>query len=204
MAKVRCEICQRNFKNEEALAMHNSAMHSSSEKDPSKPGTGFKKWVIGGIIGIAVLALAFWIITPVITGGAVGVGGSSCRTMPAHEMNIGGHQNLAMHIHPELTIIIDGVPQPIPANTGIGPGFMRPIHTHDSTGVLHVEAQCVRTFYLGEFFDTWGMPFSENQIFDKTTNEGTITVTVNGQPTSQYRDLPLRDLDRIVIEFTSF
>jgi hypothetical protein len=81
---------------------------------------------------------------------------------------------------------------------------MRPVHTHDSSGDLHIEAQCVRQFYLGEFFDVWGVPFNEDQILSKTSAQGTITVTVNGQPSDLYRDLPLNDRDRIVIEFTSF
>ena len=31
MPKVRCEICDRNFKNEESLAMHNQAIHTPEE-----------------------------------------------------------------------------------------------------------------------------------------------------------------------------
>src|SRR3989344_5238321 len=194
MTKSRCDSCNRNFKNEESLAMHNSAVHSSYQKSNSD-NKKIKSWIIGLIILAIILGLAVWIFAPIITGGAVGVS-NSCQTISATEMNIGGHQNLALHIHSNLEIIIDGIPQIIPADIGIESGIMRPIHTHDSTGKIHIEAQCVRTFYLEEFFDIWGREFSTNQIFDRTTVEGTLIITVNGQPSNQFEKLPLRDGDK--------
>jgi hypothetical protein len=35
MTKTHCEVCDRNFKNEEALEMHNNAMHKAPEKPKS-------------------------------------------------------------------------------------------------------------------------------------------------------------------------
>ncbi len=58
MAKTRCEICDRNFKNEESLAMHNSSKHSKqviAKKTSSKKIKGFAVlivvliFIIGGI-----------------------------------------------------------------------------------------------------------------------------------------------------------
>jgi hypothetical protein len=47
---------------------------------------------------------------------------------------------LVYHSHPELAITINGVAQVIPITfeTGYDAGCSRVIHTHDSTGVLHV------------------------------------------------------------------
>jgi hypothetical protein len=199
--KARCDICDRSFKNSESLAAHNSSKHpelSSPAKSTFTISKKTKNWIVALAVILPVVLLLGWVFSSVFTSANV------CQTMPAHQMNIGGHSNLAMHIHPHLTVIIDGIPQLIPADTGIGPGLMRPIHTHDSSGELHVEAQCVRQFYLGEFFDVWGVPFNEDQILSKTSAQGTITITVNGQTTDLYRDIPLNDRDRIVIEFTSF
>jgi hypothetical protein len=99
---------------------------------------------------------------------------SSCKTDPVTEINIGDHSNLALHIHPELQIMIDGIPQPIPSNIGVQTGVMRPLHTHDSTGVLHVEGPCQRDFTIGEFFQIWDQTFTAECIFDKCTSQGTL------------------------------
>ncbi len=199
MAKAYCSICNRNFKNEEALEMHNKSKHAPSNTETILLNVKkIRNWTIGVVIIGFILALIGWAIMSAANSSA------SCLTMPATEMNIGGHTNLALHIHPFLTIFIDGVQQPIPANIGIFPGVMRPVHTHDATGELHIESKCVRTFRLGDFFDIWGKEFSKDQILNKTSAEGTITMTVNGQQSDDFENLPLRDGDRIVIRFDSF
>src|SRR3989344_1406608 len=43
-----------------------------------------------------------------------------------------------LHWHPELTIFAKGEKQEIPANLGIGT-VHNPMHTHDSSGVIHLE-----------------------------------------------------------------
>lgn len=47
----------------------------------------------------------------------------------------------------------------VPAGIGIDAGehFIAPIHTHDGTGVIHVESPEARTFSLGQFFGVWGV-----------------------------------------------
>src|SRR5262249_6835487 len=76
------------------------------------------------------------------------------------------HNGLAIHFHPHVTIIINGQQQVIPANTGIpldtsgNPVGFYSIHTHDTSGTIHVESpNAGRTFHLHDFFDIWGMPF---------------------------------------------
>lgn len=70
-----------------------------------------------------------------------------------------GHQRLVDHIHPVLNITVDGEPEEIPVNVGIAPNCMSEIHTHDTTGTLHIEsfiAGRVHDFNLGDFFSVWG------------------------------------------------
>lgn len=65
---------------------------------------------------------------------------------------------LVMHIHPQLTILVDGVAEVIPAGIGLG-ACERAIHTHDedaAAGVIHVESQTRREYTLGDFFSVWG------------------------------------------------
>jgi len=75
--KVRCEICNRNFKDKDGLEMHNSAKHSKPEKKSSK--LNYKK-----IRNYGVLVL---IIVLVIAGGIWLFSGA--KTLPPTDMQ--GH-----------------------------------------------------------------------------------------------------------------
>jgi hypothetical protein len=106
------------------------------------------------------------------------------------------------HIHPYLEIMVNGRRQEIPANTGVTLGCMSALHTHDSTGKIHVESPERRDFTLGDFFAVWNKPFSKDQILDYTV-DGThvLTVTVNGKAIDTYENTILRDEDTIVISY---
>ncbi len=69
----------------------------------------------------------------------------------------------AVHTHQHLTIYIDGQIINIPENIGVGPDnrFIAQIHTHDKEGIIHVESPTVEKFYLGQFFDVWGIRLDE-------------------------------------------
>ena len=67
------------------------------------------------------------------------------------------HGGLLSHDHTTVEIYIDGNPRAVPADTGIpDQECMRPMHTHDASGVLHLEMvdeDDVAT--LGVFFEIW-------------------------------------------------
>jgi hypothetical protein len=94
-------------------------------------------------------------------------------------------EGVAQHTHQHLEVFIDGQPVPVPADIGINAaaGFLSPIHTHDATGIIHVESPVVRDFTLGEFFDVWGVRFDGHCIGGECDGGGrTLSVYVNGQP----------------------
>lgn len=66
-----------------------------------------------------------------------------------------------LHIHQHLDVFVDGRRVPVPAGIGIDPSglFISPLHTHDASGVIHVESPTARAFTLGEFFGVWGIRF---------------------------------------------
>ena len=113
------------------------------------------------------------------------------------------HGGLGMHIHPLLKISINGKEQEIPANIGVVSSVcLRPVHTHDASGKLHVEWEAVRDFTLGEFFKVWDKTFNQDQIFDQKVDEThTLIVTVNGVPNEEYENLVLGDGDMIVVKY---
>lgn len=113
------------------------------------------------------------------------------------------HGPLGMHIHPALKIVILGRSEAIPANVGIpSPQCMHPLHTHDATGVVHIESKEIRDFYLKEFFAVWGKTFNRDQILDyKTDAAHRLRITVNGKETGEFENLIMRDKDEIVIYY---
>ena len=70
-------------------------------------------------------------------------------------------EQLAYHIHAHLTMYIDGQNVPLPAQIGIASdqSCLYWLHTHDTSGVIHMEAPINRTFMLGNFLDEWSTEF---------------------------------------------
>jgi hypothetical protein len=90
----------------------------------------------------------------------------SCDTM----------EHFKTHIHAHLDIFINGEAYPVPSNIGIIPNqCIYWLHTHDDTGVIHIESPEDRTFTLGEFFDIWGEKLSNSQIFEKIVEKMSTT-----------------------------
>lgn len=105
-----------------------------------------------------------------------------------------------MHIHARLSIFIDGQPVTVPANIGVTPTVVQPIHTHDTTGTIHIESDEVRDFRLSEFFALWGEAPIREQLLNHPGSTGwKLTMTVNGAATDALGQHVLRDHDNIVL-----
>ena len=194
----RCEICNREFKDGDGLSQHNVAKHPTPVNTQSTLNAKkIKNWTIGLVI-LGVIVGLVWFGFNSLTGE-----NKECKTAPVNEINIGSHTNLKLHIHSNLKILIDGVEQQIPPNIGVSSGILRPLHTHDEPGKIHIEGQCAREFTLGEFFSVWGKTFNSSCIFDKCTDSGELKFFVNGKENSDFEKVILRDDQEIVIEYKS-
>jgi hypothetical protein len=92
-------------------------------------------------------------------------------------------EGTVVHIHQHLDLYVDGKHLTVPAGIGIGQTFISPLHTHDVSGILHVESDRPRTFTLGLFFGVWGVPLSSAQIGGLEAGGGKqLRVWVNGKP----------------------
>jgi hypothetical protein len=93
-------------------------------------------------------------------------------------------EGTAVHIHQHLDLYVDGRRVPVPAGIGINPavGFA-PLHTHDASGVIHVESPTVRTYTLGDFFAVWGVRFTPSCLGGYCAAGGRrLRVYVDGRP----------------------
>jgi hypothetical protein len=107
-------------------------------------------------------------------------------------------EQLAYHIHAHLAIYINGAAKTIPWGIGIAqPWQTQPdgnggtfvgsggafyyLHTHDDSGVIHIESPKQVTYTLGQFFAEWNQKLSANQI---GTYTGPVTAYINGTKVS--------------------
>ncbi|CPT96399.1 Uncharacterised protein [Mycobacteroides abscessus subsp. abscessus] len=87
------------------------------------------------------------------------------------------------HIHAHLDVLIDGQPVPVPANIGVDTrrGTMTALHTHDTSGLIHIESPVARPFSLGELFTEWDLSLAADHIGGLRTGGGKqLRVLVNG------------------------
>lgn len=139
-------------------------------------------------------------------------------------------ESVTLHVHPWLRIWIDSSPGnnvsvTIPTAVGIldpqisngrasGGSCFEPLHTHDSTGIIHVESAHVTDAYsIGDFFKVWSATpgysnvnvpgfgprpviFNSSDIFGfRPDQTHTISLVVDGSNSTAYDSLPLVPLD---------
>jgi len=144
----------------------------------------------------------------VVGAGAAGVGRAVPApgwTRPADQaaqvhragLDLLAAKNLTLHYHAHLDSVLDRA-VPVPAGLGISitdaagniPGSHPPgrpgiaaLHTHDTSGVLHVESPTTPQFTLGQLFTEWDVRLGPGQIGSYRDQPGTrVQVYVNGRP----------------------
>ncbi len=102
------------------------------------------------------------------------------------------------HIHAHLDIFVNGKPYEVPELVGIiSQTCLYWMHTHNGSGIIHIEAPQARAFTLGQFFDIW-----------KATGKGAPTmkekpkVFVNGKKVNaELRAIEITPLSEIAIVY---
>jgi hypothetical protein len=121
-------------------------------------------------------------IVLVIVIGACGQGATPTPA-PATNVPCGPGEVFIRHEHAHLLIIIRGQIKTVPAFVGITATQICWLHTHDTSGIVHIEAGDSRTLTLGDFFAVWRQALSATTIDgDRVGNGESIHVTVNQQP----------------------
>ncbi|MEV4418561.1 hypothetical protein AB0L40_01130 [Patulibacter sp. NPDC049589] len=166
----------------------------------------------GGFVVVAVgAALALGLSSEAPEGAnlprAAGLGtnydGLVQRRIAAGVVTMGTAQSSA-HIHPQLSLFIDGKPVQVPANIGVDPNAsgddMAALHTHTPDGLIHDEGQGNGT--LGQFFAIWGVALSADRLGSYRTGGGKqVQMWVDGKPTRAFGGLRLQDEQKIVLSY---
>ena len=95
----------------------------------------------------------------------------------------------SFHHHVHVSVFVNGVQYWIPKGTGMShpdpgnQGFIYHarcfyyLHTHDRTGIIHIEPADATVYTLKNWFDIWGQPLSTSNVAGFT---GSVSVYVNG------------------------
>ncbi len=113
-------------------------------------------------------------------------------------------EGTTLHTHQHLDVFVAGRRVVVPAGIGIDPlaRFIAPIHTHDATGVIHVESPTIQTFTLGEFFGVWGVRFDGRCLGGYCSRQGRmLSVYSNGHAVTDPTRLALTEHEEIVVAF---
>ena len=95
-----------------------------------------------------------------------------------------GAEGQVLHIHSHLDVFVDGKAVTVPAEIGIDVPKQQisPLHTHDTSGVVHIESPVKADFTLGQFMTEWNVPISKDAIGTLKVGDGKeLHVYVNGK-----------------------
>jgi hypothetical protein len=100
---------------------------------------------------------------------------------------------LEYHIHSHLDVFVDGKSQTVPTDLGIdrAAGVLSPLHTHDDTGLIHVENDEETEFYLGQLFIEWDVRLDRECVGSYCRASTPIKYYVDGE---EYTGDPARIL----------
>jgi hypothetical protein len=124
-------------------------------------------------------------------------------------VNILPQEGNVLHIHQHLDIFNNGKHVTVPALIGIkrvgqtGAEFAE-LHTHDTSGIIHLESDRAQAFSLGQFFGVWGNLLAKNCVGGLCSPPGPFAVYVNGKkipPTADPTRLVLEEHDEIAIVY---
>jgi hypothetical protein len=111
--------------------------------------------------------------------------GDAATAVQAAGLPMLGSEGSVEHIHAHLDVIVDGTPVPVPADIGIATaaGTISPLHTHDTTGVIHIESPVKFPFSLGQFFSEWQVSLAADHVGSlKSGGDKELRAYVNGKP----------------------
>src|SRR5437588_920598 len=112
--------------------------------------------------------------------------------------------DVIFHIHANMEVYTDGKRQTVPSQVGIDQThqLLASLHTHDTSGVIHMEAVQPYPFKLGQFFNVWGVKLTQTQLGDYQVGKRTVPqVWGDGKQVKSFVNYVMKPHDRIVVGF---
>ena len=80
-----------------------------------------------------------------------------------------GQEQLAVHYHAHLDVIANGKKVVVPAGIGFviqngRASALTELHTHDTSGIVHIESANDEPYTLGQVFTEWGVALDAQQV----------------------------------------
>lgn len=118
----------------------------------------------------------------------------------------GEHYDYHHHIH--LSMYINGQAVAVPQSVGINTNASSPclywLHTHDTTGIVHIESPVQRTYTLGNFFDVWSGRFAQLGYPAQLSQANGWQVYVNSRVYKEnFRSIPMEDHTLVTLAYNS-
>lgn len=189
----KCNICGSKFENSDKLNQHKNESHrgkSAKEKSKATQSLRYKATGIAAAIAVAVILGVYFFDNPSVTVGAVQ--GIDCDPT----------EGTTFHVHAHLDLFVDSKPVVIPAGIGIKPNeCLYWLHTHNTSGVIHIESPEQRTFTLGQFIQVWDNTPGISPKFEEIIHgDKNIKVFVNGNEVNDnYDKITLSAHDEIAL-----
>ncbi|MFL6138885.1 MAG: hypothetical protein ACJ74O_13955 [Frankiaceae bacterium] len=157
--------------------------------------------VVGAVAVVAAIAVP---VTMAMTGDHSGLPKVSATgrevgppwPAPAHPLAAAREAGLrsnqmegtVVHYHAHLDILVNGKPATVPGNLGIDTtqGQLAEVHTHDATGVIHIEAPDKgHRYVLGQVFAEWDVRLDATHLGGLVAGDGkALRAYVNGKQVS--------------------
>ena len=168
--------------------------NSGSKKAAEGPARSKNKLIAAGIIAAIIAGTAYFLLkTDDSVDKSYGaIDGIPCET----------REYSTYHIHAHLDVFVNGQPLMVPQYIGIMTGGPQNnqvsclywLHTHDTSGVIHIESPKVTNFTLNQFVDVWrttsagAPPTGEPVIF---VNGQEVSTTLESTPLGQHDEITM-------------
>jgi len=164
--------------------------------------------------------LVLFIIIFIITGQNNAVFGqddqsnninNNSRTIPTNisEITCDKVEHLVYHNHTKLVVNIQNETLSIPAGIGIVPNdCIFWLHTHDDSGIIHVESPVKTEFSLDQFLKVWDI-FDNSSFIENISKNNIVAnasiISENGTQNTQdnYKDIILENNAIVTIDFAN-
>lgn len=140
--------------------------------------------------------------------GALNTSPSNPAFSPINGVSCDSGEHYDYHHHIHLSMYINGQAVVVPQNVGINTDASSPclywLHTHDTTGIVHIESPVQRTYTLGNFFDVWSQRFAQLGYPEQLSQASGWQVYVNGQTyKGDFRNIAMENHTLVTMAYNS-